>query len=120
MTDCKFKLGETYCDREGGKWILAAHNPEQERPLIFRAEHNPGMVVTRYINGANYKVATCIGDILPHTKKEWGVWYVDKLEGPQFEWYSQYDHAMREITRMLNLPETYSQVRGPFKWEEPV
>lgn len=120
MTDCKFKVGETYKDREGGEWVLVARNDEYEKPLVFRHK-NTGGIILRSIDGRADYGREGPYDILPNKRKEWVITYfVDNTF-----WYDVYDDyasAEKRIHHITNHNEFVRQgwckdVRGPMLWE---
>lgn len=125
MTDCAFKIGETYSDREGTEWVLVARNDEYHYPLVFR-EKKLGNVQPRHIDGKLNEFQTHKLDILPNPKREWVVTY--KIVGEDKIVVKDSELAAKEHVRLLgidndkskgyDLPPIYTEIRGPFPWED--
>ena len=124
MSDCKFKIGETYKDREGGEWVLVARNDEYKRPLVFRHK-NTGGVILRGIDGRTVYDREGRGDVLPNIKREWVVTYRNHVRRSytvcdseceaidQIKWF----HEVNERRVTAGLDPLYTDIRGPVLWE---
>ena len=121
MTNCKFKIGETYKDRKGGEWVLVARNDEYKRPLVFRHK-NTGGTILRCIDGRIVSDRENRVDVLPNKRTEWVITY-DYFDSRSGHWRD--GHKVLSVARsadglvaiMKSKPEVYKHVRGPMLWE---
>lgn len=130
MTDCKFKVGETYKDRNGDEYLCISRNDEFGFPLIFRALGGRlahGTACLRRIHG---RINAADGqdspfDILPNKRKEWVVTYNEGAYAVVSVCTSEYaandrvlsmveSNARRE--KCGNRP-LFTNIRGPMLWE---
>lgn len=115
-TDCKFKIGETYKDRDGFELKLISRDDSYDAPLVFRYVQD-GQVTCRHLDGRFSKHGNTECDILPNKRKEWVVTYTSRAGDWFADWYDSESEARARVKNLKSL--TFGeQVRGPFMWEE--
>ncbi len=126
MTDCAFKIGETYRDREGGEWVMVARNDGFGRPLTFRSVSSSA-ATTRMLDGTvGPDPLNRAFDILPNPKRVWVVTYKrdgkDVVLAYDCETAAQVTvkscHHMNSLSSRTGQDKQYTDIRGPMLWED--